>query len=70
MVKYYICLKTHLQQDISEPVFYGDLAFEFLRIVGMLYLNDQFKKIIKHMKEWDTIWISCDSIRYKPNYGL
>ena len=50
IVKYYICLKAHLQQGISEPVFYGDLVYKFLRIVGMLYLNDQFKKIIKRYK--------------------
>ena len=30
-----MCLKTRLQQGISEPVFYGDLVYKFKRIVGM-----------------------------------
>ena len=34
IVKYSICLKTLLQQGISEPVFYGDLVYKFKRIVG------------------------------------
>ena len=53
IVKYNICLKTILQQGISEPVFYGDLVYKFKRIVGKPSLCDQFK-----MKEWDTTWIS------------
>ena len=34
IVKYNIGLKTLLQQDISEPIFYGDLVYKFKRIVG------------------------------------
>ena len=45
-MKYNICLKTLLQQGISEPVFYGDLVYKFQRIVGKPNSSDQFKKII------------------------
>ena len=45
--QYNIGLKTHLQQDISEPVFYGDLVYKFKRIVGKPNFSDQFKKIVK-----------------------
>ena len=34
IVKYNIGLKTLLHQGISEPIFYGDLAYKFKRIVG------------------------------------
>ena len=34
IVKYNICLRTLLQQGISEPVFYGDLVYKFKRVVG------------------------------------
>ena len=40
IAKYNIGLKTLLQQDIPEPVFY-----HFKRIVGKPTLSDQFKKI-------------------------
>ena len=36
---------THLQKGISEPVFYGDLADKFKRIVGKPYFSIQLKKI-------------------------
>ena len=44
--KYNIGLKALRQQDISEPIFHGDLVFKFKRIVGKLNLSDQFRKII------------------------
>ena len=47
IVKYNIGLKTLLQQGISEPIFYGDLVYEFKRIVGKPNFSDQFKKIVK-----------------------
>ena len=47
IVKYNIWLKTLLQQGISEPIFYGDLVYEFKRIVGKPNFSDLFKKIIK-----------------------
>ena len=50
IVKCNICLKTLLQQGISEPVFHGYLVCRFKRIVGKPYFSDQFKKIIKRYK--------------------
>ena len=47
IVKYNIGLKTLLQQGISEPIFYGDLAYKFKRIVGKPNFSDQFKKMVK-----------------------
>ena len=47
IVKYKIGLKTLMHQSISEPIFYGDLVYEFKRIVGKSYFSDQFKKIVK-----------------------
>ena len=47
IVKYNIGLKTLLQQGISEPIFYSDLAYKFKRIVGKSNFSDQFKKIVK-----------------------
>ena len=44
IVKYNIRLKTFLQQGISEPIFYGDLVYKFIRIVGKPNFSDQFKK--------------------------
>ena len=40
-------VKTLLQQDISIPIFYGDLVYKFKQIVGKPYFSDQFKKIVK-----------------------
>ena len=39
-------LKTLLQQDLSEPEFYGDLVYKFRKIVGRADLSGQFRKII------------------------
>ena len=39
-------VKTHLQQGISEPIFYGDLVYKFKQIVGKPNFSDQFKKIV------------------------
>ena len=47
IVKYNIGLKTLLQQCISEPIFYGDLVYQFKQIVGRPNFSDQFKKIVK-----------------------
>ena len=35
---------TRLQQDISEPIFYGNLVSKFKIIVGKPNFSDQFKK--------------------------
>ena len=50
IVKSNICLKTLLQQDISEPVFYGDIVYKVKRIVGKPKIIDQFKNILKRYK--------------------
>ena len=50
IVKNNVFLKTLLQQGILEPVFYGDLVYKFMRIVGKHSFHDQFKKIMKHYK--------------------
>ena len=36
---------TLLHQDLSEPEFYGDLVYNFKKIVGRADFSDQFKKI-------------------------
>ena len=60
IVKYSIGLKTLLQQDISEPIFYCDLVYIFKRID----FSDQFKKIIKRYIKVGLVitWMPCDSL--------
>ena len=54
---------TPLQQGMSEPIFYGDLVYNFKIIVGNPNFSDQLKNIIKRYKEkLDITWISCDSL--------
>ena len=62
IVKYFICLKTLLQECMSEPVFYGDLVDKLTKINGKPSFSDQFKKLLNVIKGWDTTWISCDSL--------
>ena len=50
IVKYNMCLKTLLQQGISEPVSYDDLDYTFKIIVVTPSFSDQFKKKIKRYK--------------------
>ena len=63
ILKYNICLKSHLQHGISEPVFYGDLVYKLKRIVEKPSFSDQFKKIIKLYKRlgynMDIMWQSA-----------
>ena len=47
IASYNLGLLSLLQQDISEPIFYGDLVGKLKRIVGKPNFSDQFKKIIK-----------------------
>ena len=54
--------KTLLQQGISGLIFYGDLVYKFLRIVGKPNVSDQFKKIIRRYKKLYITWILCDSM--------
>ena len=43
-------LKTLLNQGLSEPEFYGDLVYKFIKIVGRADFSDQFKTIIVRYK--------------------
>ena len=52
--KYNVGLKTLLLQGLSEPEFYGELVYEFRKIIGK-YEYDftyHFKKIIFVIKNW------------------
>ena len=57
IVKYNNCLKTLLQNSISEPVSYGDLVYKFKRFVGKPNFSDQCKNIIKRYKR-----MGCNSL--------
>ena len=48
--KYNTGLRSHLQQGLSEPEFYGDLVHRFRKIVGKTEFSDQFNKIIVRYK--------------------
>ena len=44
MEKYHVSLKKLLQQGISDPEFYGDLAYKFRKIIGKNNFSNLFKK--------------------------
>ena len=44
-------LKTLLLQGLSEPEFYGDLVYEFRKIIGKYDFPYRFKKIIVRYKK-------------------
>ena len=44
IVKYNICFVTLLKQDISQPVFYGNVVYKLRIINGKSNFSDQFKK--------------------------
>ena len=48
--KFNVRLKSLLHQCLSEPEFYGDLAYKFKKIRGMADFSDQFRKIIMRYK--------------------
>ena len=48
--KFSVGLKTLLHQGLSEPEFYGDLVYQFKKIVGRADFSDQFKNIIVRYK--------------------
>ena len=58
--KYIVSLKTLLQQGISEPEFYGDLLYRFIKIVGKSNFSEQFRKLINRYKR---IGYSLDIMR-------
>ena len=43
-------LKSLLHQGLSEPEFYGDLVYKFIKIMGMTDFSDLFRKIIMRYK--------------------
>ena len=45
-----MCLKTNLQQGISNPDFYGDLVYKFKKIIGNPNFSDLFKRIVNRFK--------------------
>ena len=57
---YSVSLKTLLQQDISEPEFYGDLVYRFRIIVGKSNFSEQLRKLINRYKR---IGYSLDIMR-------
>ena len=40
-----------MQQGISNPEFYGDLVYEFKKIIGNPNFSDLFKSIVKRFKK-------------------
>ena len=46
MEKYNVSLRELLQQDISEPEFYGNLVYRIREIVGKLNFSEQFRNLI------------------------
>ena len=49
--KFQVGLKSLLRQGLSEPDFYGDLAYKLKKIVGSYNFLAQFIKIISHYKK-------------------
>ena len=64
-IVYDLLAKTLLQQDMSKPVFYGDLNNKFKRTVGKPNFSDQFKRIIKRYKN-----IGCNMESMRPSACL
>ena len=54
VLKFKVGLTSRLQQDPSEPEFYGDLGYKLRKIVSRGDLSDQFRNVIKRYK---TYWI-------------
>ena len=51
MSKYNVGLKALFLQGLSEPEFYGDLAYKFRKIIGKNDFPYHFKKIIVRYKK-------------------
>ena len=55
-------------KNISEPIFYGDLVYEFQRTVGNSNFSDQFKKIInRYIKVGHNVDVMRQSARQVLN---
>ena len=51
-----VILKTLLQQEISEPEFYGYLVYKFNRkIPGKSNVFEEFQKLLHIIRGWDVI---------------
>ena len=61
--KYSISLKTLLQQVISEPEFYGDLVYRFIKNLRKCNFSEQFRRLINRHKR---IGYSLDIMRQTP----
>ena len=57
--KYSVSLKTLLQQDISEPEFYGDLVYRFRRMYVNLTFRSNSENLLTVIKELAIAWILC-----------
>ena len=58
--KYDVGLKRLLLEGLSQPEFYGDLVYEFRKIIGKNDFPYLFKKIFVHYK---TIGYNIDVLR-------
>ena len=55
MSKYNVGLKTFLLPGLSKPEFYGDLVYEFRKIIGKNDFSYNFKKTIGHNIAFNVI---------------
>ena len=51
MYKYNVGFKTLLLQGLSGPEFYGDMVYQFRKILGINDFSYHFKKIIVRYKK-------------------
>ena len=54
MSKYNVGLKTFLLQGLSDPEFYGNLVYKFIKIIGKNDFPYHFKKIIVRYKKIES----------------
>ena len=58
--KYHVSLKKLMQQCICNPEFYGDLVYEFKKIIGNPNSSNLLKRIVNRLKR---AWYSLDIMR-------
>ena len=51
IANYHVSLKKLLQQDISNPEFYGDLVYQLKKTIGNPNLSDLFNRIVYRLKK-------------------
>ena len=49
--RYHVSLQKLLQQGISNPEFYADLVYKFMKIIGNPNFSDLFEKLVNHFKK-------------------